>query len=230
VIDWSAAELGPEDAPLLVATIHGGFWRSRVDAASIARLAAALAAAGHRVWNLEYPRVGEAGGGWPGTAEAVGAALDALLVAAAGRPVAALGHSAGGHLALWASRGRPLAGVVALAPVCDLPAGQREGLGEGAVEEFIGVPPEADPEAYLAASPGARLPLGVPTLLVHGDADVRVPIAQSRTYAVAARAAGDECDLVELPGADHMSLIEPDGPARPTIDARLEALVAGTGS
>jgi acetyl esterase/lipase len=224
VSDWSAEELGPEDAPLLVATIHGGFWRSRVDASSIAPLAAALAAAGHRVWNLEYPRVGETGGGWPGTAVAVGDALDALLTAAAGRPVAVLGHSAGGHLALWASRGRPVAAVLALAPVCDLPAAQREGLGEGAVEEFIGAPPEAAAEAYLEASPGARLPLGVPALLVHGEADQRVPISQSRTYAEAARAAGDEVELIELAGVDHMALIDPDGPARPAIDARLAAL------
>jgi acetyl esterase/lipase len=226
VSDWSAAELGPEDAPLLVATIHGGFWRSRVDASSIAPLAAALAAAGHRVWNLEFPRMGEAGGGWPGTAQAVAAALGALLEAAEGRPVAVLGHSAGGHLALWASRARPVASVLALAPVCDLPAAQRAGLGEGAVEEFIGAPPEAAPEAYLEASPGARLPLGVPALLVHGDADARVPIAQSRTYAEAAWAAGDEVELVELPGVDHMPLLEPDGPARAAIDARLASLAA----
>jgi acetyl esterase/lipase len=223
VSDWSAEELGPEDAPLLVATIHGGFWRSRVDASSIAPLAGALAAAGHRVWNLEYPRVGEEGGGWPGTAEAVAAALDAQLEAAAGRPVAVLGHSAGGQLALWASRGRPVAAVVALAPVCDLAAAYRDGLGEGAAEEFIGAPPEAAPEAYLEASPGARLPLGVPALLVHGDADPRVPIAQSRAYAAAARAAGDEVELVELTGADHMALIEPDGPAWAPISTRLGA-------
>ena len=222
--DWSAAELGPEDAPLLVATIHGGFWRSRVDASSIAPLATALAAAGHRVWNLEYPRVGEPGGGWPGTADAAAGALDALLAAAAGRPVAVLGHSAGGHLALWASRGRPVAAVLALAPVCDLPAAQREGLGEGAVEEFIGAPPEAAPEAYLAASPGARLPLGIPALLVHGDADQRVPIAQSRIYAVAAQVAGDDVELVEIAGADHMALIEPEGPAWPAICSRLARL------
>jgi acetyl esterase/lipase len=223
VSDWSAEKLGPGDAALLVAVVHGGFWRSRVDASSIAPLAAALAAAGHRVWNLEYPRVGEAGGGWPGTADAVAAALDALVAEAAGRAVAVVGHSAGGHLALWASRGRPLAAVVALAPVCDLAAAHREGLGEGAVEELIGAPPEAAPTAYREASPGERLPLGVPALLVHGDADPRVPIAQSRAYAAAARAAGDACDLVELPGVDHMALIEPDGPAWAAITARLRA-------
>lgn len=222
--DWSAERLGPEDAPLLVAVIHGGFWRSRVDSSSIAPLAAALGAAGHGVWNLEYPRVGEAGGGWPGTAAAVGNALDALAAEAAGRPVAVLGHSAGGHLALWASRGRAVAAVIALAPVCDLPAAHREGLGEGAAEEFIGASPRSAPAAYREASPAARLPLGVPSMLVHGDADARVPIAQSRAYAMAARSAGDACELVELPGIDHMALIEPEGPAWAAIDARLARL------
>jgi acetyl esterase/lipase len=224
VSDWSAEELGPEDAPLLVAVVHGGFWRSRVGASSIAPLAAALAADGHRAWNLEYPRIGEPGGGWPGTAEAVAAAIDALLGAAAGRPVAVLGHSAGGHLALWAARGRPVAGVVALAPVCDLAAAHREGLGEGAVEEFLGVPPEAEPDAYRAASPSARLPLGVPALLVHGDADPRVPISQSRAYADAARAAGDKVQLVEIGAADHMAMIDPSGPACEPVAKFLDGL------
>ncbi|MFT3864292.1 MAG: alpha/beta fold hydrolase [Solirubrobacterales bacterium] len=221
---WSAEKLGPADAPLLVATIHGGFWRSRVDAGSIAPLAGALAAAGHAVWNLEYPRVGEAEGGWPGTADSVAAALDALLAEAAGRPVVVLGHSAGGHLALWAARGRDVAAVVALAAVSDLAAADREGLGEGATAEFIGASAATVPDAYRDAGPISRLPLGVPALLVHGDADPRVPIGQSRAYAAAATAAGDEVELVELPGVDHMELIEPEGPARAAIDARLGAL------
>jgi acetyl esterase/lipase len=224
VSDWSAEKLGPADAPLLVATIHGGFWRSRVDASSIAPLAEALAADGHRVWNLEYVRVGETGGGWPGTAEAAAAAVDALVAEAGGRPVAVLGHSAGGHLALWASRGRAVAGVLALSAVSDLPAAHRAGLGEGAIEEFIGAPPEEAADAYLEASPGARLPLGVPALLVHGDADARVPISQSRAYAEAARAAGDEVELIELGGVGHMEVIEPDGPARAAIDRYLGTL------
>ncbi|MBN9623067.1 MAG: prolyl oligopeptidase family serine peptidase, partial [Actinobacteria bacterium] len=92
-----------------------------------------------------------------------------------------------------------------------------EGLGEGAIEEFLGAPPDAAPDAYLAASPSARLPLGVPVLLVHGDADPRVPISQSRAYAEAARAAGDKVQLVEIGAADHMSMIDPDGPAREPV-------------
>jgi acetyl esterase/lipase len=224
VTTWSAERLGPESAPLLVAVLHGGFWRSRVDAASIRPLAAALRAEGHHVWNLEFPRVGMPGGGWPGTAMAVAAALDAALDAAGERPVAVVGHSAGGHLALWAARGRQLAGVVALAPVCDLATAAREGLGEGAVAEFIGAGPEAAAATYAEASPLARLPLGVPALLVHGDADRRVPIAQSRAYAAAALDAGDDCQLLELPGVGHMAVIDPGGPAWVPITEHLNSL------
>lgn len=220
---WSAERLGPEAGSPLVLVVHGGFWRARVDAASIAPLARALAGRGHAVWNLEYPRVGMTGGGWPGTAEAVAAALDAALAEAAGRPVAIVGHSAGGQLALWAAKGRQ-ATAVALAAVSDLAAAAREGLGQGATVELLGAGPEEAPALYAAASPLERLPLGAPALLVHGEADGRVPVAQSRAYAAAARAAGDECELVELPGADHMELIEPAGPGWEALCRRLDSL------
>jgi acetyl esterase/lipase len=229
VSSWSAERIGREDAPVLVAVVHGGFWRSRVEAESIRPLAAALAAAGHLVWNLEYPRVGMAEGGWPGTAEAVGEALDAALASAEGRPVAVVGHSAGGHLALWAAHGRRLAAVVALAPISDLDAAAREDLGEGAVVDFLGCEPDEDPGLYALAGPIARTPLGLPTLLVHGDADTRVPPSQSRAYAAAAAAAGDECELVELAGVDHMALIEPGGPAWQALTARLDSITEKAG-
>jgi acetyl esterase/lipase len=144
------------------------------------------------------------------------------------------GHSAGGHLALWsASRpglpaGAPGAGplvaprlVVSLAGVCDLHAGAAGGIGEGAVAEFLGASPDQAPERYRLASPLARLPLGVAQLLVHGDADPRVPVEQSRAHAAAAAAAGDPVELVELPGVDHMAVIDPASPAWAEVTRRL---------
>lgn len=220
---WNAERLGSGDGAPLVLVVHGGFWRARVSAESIAPLARALGERGHAVWNLAYPRVGDAGGGWPGTAEAVAAALEAALAEAAGREVAVVGHSAGGHLALWAARGRPVT-AIALAPIADLAAAAREGLGEGATLDLLGAGPERAPALYAEASPRERLPLGAPALLVHGDADARVPVAQSREYAAAARAAGDECELVELAGVDHMALIEAGGPAWPALTQRLDSL------
>ena len=224
---WSAERFGDDDGPVLAVFVHGGFWRARWAADTIAPLARACAAAEPRpwVWNIEYPRVGMRGGGWPGTALAVRDALGAAVEAAAGRPVVVVGHSAGGHLALWAAHDHPVATAVALAGVCDLEEGVLTGIGNGAVLELLGADPDSD--LYAAASPVVRLPLRSPTLLIHGDADEDVPIRQSRLYAKAARAAGDDCELHELPGGGHFEVIEPDGRAWPILSARIEALAAG---
>ena len=224
---WSAERFGDSDGPMVAVFVHGGFWRARWAADTIAPLARACAAADPHpwVWNLEYPRVGMVGGGWPGTAIAVRDALRAAVDAAAGRPVVVVGHSAGGHLALWAAAHHPVAAVVSLAGVCDLEEGVTTGIGNGAVLELLGAAPDSD--LYAAASPIARLPLGSPTLLIHGDADEDVPVSQSQRFASAARAAGDDCELHELPGGGHFEVIDPAGRAWPILSARLAALVAG---
>ncbi|HWE11122.1 MAG TPA: prolyl oligopeptidase family serine peptidase [Solirubrobacteraceae bacterium] len=224
---WTAERSGDPAAPVICVFIHGGFWRARFAADSIAPLAAACAGADFQpwVWNIEYPRVAMPGGGWPGTARSVGGAVAAAVRAAAGRPVALIGHSAGGHLALWAAREHPVALTVSLAGVCDLRAAARDRLGNGAVAEFLGREPTAD--LLAAASPAARLPLGVPALLIHGDADDNVPIDQSRSFRAAATAAGDDCELVELPDGDHFDVIDPEGRAWPVLRARLERLAGG---
>jgi acetyl esterase/lipase len=221
---WSAERWGDADGPLVAVFVHGGFWRARYAADTIAPLAQACAAddLGAWTWNLEYPRVGMSGGGWPGTAVAVRDAIDAAVAQADGRPVAVIGHSAGGHLALWAARGRPVALAVSLAGVCDLEDALTLGLGNGAVLEFLGARPDSD--LYAAASPIARLPLGVPALLIHGDADDDVPISQSRRYHAAAVASGDDCELRELPGGGHFEVVDPDGRAWPILRERLGEL------
>lgn len=223
---WTAERLGDPNGPVLVVCIHGGFWRARYDLSEIARLAQGCAglALGPAVWNIEYPRVGMPGGGWPGTALAVGEAVGAAVQAAAGRPVALIGHSAGGHLALWAAGEHPVDLTVSLAGVCDLEAAADAGLGHGAVYEFLGAEPDSD--LYAAASPIARLPLGRPALLIHGDADANVPIEQSRAYRDAALAAGDRCELHELPNGEHFEPVDPGGRAFPIITERLAALTA----
>jgi acetyl esterase/lipase len=225
--DWSADRIGDPGGPVLAVFIHGGFWRARYGADTIAPLAQASADSSVRPWswNIEYPRVGMPGGGWPGTALAVRSAVGAAVAQAKGRPVVLIGHSAGGHLALWAAREHPVAAAVSLAGVCDLEAGADVGLGNGAVLEFLGADPDAD--VYAAASPMARLPLGRQMVLIHGDADDVVPIDQSRTFRTAAVAAGDTCDLHELPGGDHFEVIEPPGRAWPVLRALLERLALG---
>jgi len=208
--------------------IHGGFWRAAYTRANTAALAVALAREGWATWNLEYRRVGS-GGGYPETLEDVAAGTDAL-----GRLDApldldhtiAIGHSAGGHLALWlASTGR-VAGAVGLAAVCDLTAAARDHLGGDAAVEFLGGTPDEKPDAYRAADPALRLPLGVPQVLAHGTEDDRVPIAQSRVHAERAREAGDVCHLLELEGADHFDVIDPRSQAWSAIQDALPEILA----
>ena len=223
---WSAERFGNPEAPVVAVFVHGGFWRARYTAEAIAQLARECArrAPYPWVWNLEYPRVGMPGGGWPGTAVAVREAVVAAVAEARGRPVAVIGHSAGGHLALWSAHGHPVALAVSLAGVCDLEEALTLGLGNGAVLEFLGAHPDSD--LYAAASPIVRLPLGVPTLLIHGEADDEVPISQSRRYHAAAIAAGDECELRELPGGGHYEVVDPGGRAWPILREHLATMAA----
>ncbi|ODT95297.1 MAG: esterase [Pseudonocardia sp. SCN 72-86] len=230
------AETGPRGT---VVVIHGGFWRSRYDLALGRPLAAALAAAGYAAWNIEYRRVGT-GGGWPATFDDVAAAVDLLADQEwldADR-VVAVGHSAGGHLAAWlaARPGLPagvpgadprvrLRGAVSQAGVLDLVDAVRNGVGRGAVEDLLGGLPGDAP--YDLASPAERLPVGVPVVCVHGDADVNVPLRQSERYVAAAQAAGDPAELVVLPGVEHFAVIDPATAAWQACASGIERVIDG---
>jgi acetyl esterase/lipase len=217
-----------------VVLLHGGFWRERWDRTLMTPLALDLAGRGVAVWNVEYRRVGQEGGGWPGTLEDVAAAAAALgsVTEIDSTRIGAAGHSAGGHLALWLAAGDlGLDGVVSLAGVCDLRRGFDDALGGGAVADLLGGSPEEVPDRYAQASPAERLPLGAPQLLVHGGRDEIVPPGQSRAYAEAARSLGDDVTVVELSDADHFDVIEREG--EPWTIARtwlLERLAGARGS
>jgi acetyl esterase/lipase len=179
-----------------------------------------LADAGWAAWNLEYRRLG-AGGGWPATFDDVAAGIDHLDSLAGPElelgGVVAIGHSAGGHLAFWsAARETPRVRVthaVAQAGVVDLAEAARLGLSRGVVHELLAAAPAEAPERYALASPAGLLPLGVPQLLVHGGRDEIVPAAMSRSYAEAARAAGDRVDLVVHEQLRHFEHLDPRSPA-----------------
>jgi acetyl esterase/lipase len=200
--------------------IHGGCWRPRYDRGLMDGLAADLTRRGWAAWNVEYRRVGPgAGGGWPRTGDDVAAAVDHLAGLEAPLDlarVAAVGHSAGGHLALWAA-GRPdaivpLTAVVGQAAVSDLDAAAALGVCGGMVERLLGGPPDGVPDRYAAASPARRLPLRIPALLVHGDRDDTVPVEMSRAFAAASG-----CDLAELAGDGHYEHVEPGTRAWATV-------------
>lgn len=218
-----------EDAPFPVAVLlHGGWWRDSHDTQSMDPLASALARSGWLVWNVEYRRIGDDGGGWPRPLDDVRSALALLGERTAegaepGDPerVVAIGHSSGGQLALLAAPDSPVTAAVGLAPVTDLRACAEHQLGDGAVAELLGAAPAK--ETYDAASPVCNVPFGVPQLMVHGDADTSVPVEHTRTYVAAARRAGDEIELTEVRGADHHSPLDPDHESWRAVRAWMEA-------
>lgn len=160
-----------------------------------------LAGRGWTAWNLEYRRLGE-GGGWPATFDDIEAGIRAI-----GEADVAIGHSAGGQLALWAAARGLVGAAAAQAGVVDLAEAARLDLSHGVVHELV------PPEAYPQTSPAELLPLGVPQLLVHGEDDDVVPVAMSRAYHAAAWEAGDEVGLVTLPGVGHYEHLDPSSDA-----------------
>lgn len=214
----------------VVVVIHGGFWRAQYDASLGTPLAADLSDRGWTVLNVEYRRVGN-GGGFPATLDDVSAAIDLLAgVDVDTSTVVTLGHSAGGHLAAWAasrtrfeewSGGVEVTHVVSQAGVLDLTAAQEQGLGDGAVDAFMGA--DASGAAYDLADPSRHLPLAVPVWAVHAPDDDIVPISQSRDYVAAATAAGGDATLVEVSGG-HFGVIDTASSAWADIVAVLDSI------
>jgi len=212
----------------VVIVIHGGCWLAEYDLGYMSAFADALTTAGVATWSIEYRRVGDEGGGWPGTFQDVADAADELLEIAFEYKldmdrVAAVGHSAGGHLALWLAgrkwlesddllRGEgPLAlnGVVALAGIPDLAAyAAPEGCG-AAVSGLLGGEPDEVPDRVRRASPIAMVPFGVTQMLVIGEHDSIVPISQADGFVDAARQMGESVEVTTILGAGHFELVDP---------------------
>jgi acetyl esterase/lipase len=176
--------------------VHGGFWRARYGLDLERDLADDLVARGWTVWNVEYRRLGD-GGGWPATGDDVRWALASLPVQA--ERVVAIGHSAGGQLAAWASAHVPLSGVVAQAGALDLYELWRRGTSDHVVRQFLGGAPDEVPNRYAEATP--RPPDGMPLLLVHGALDGDVPVDISRAFC--------RGDLVVIDDEGHMEHLDP---------------------
>lgn len=199
--------------------IHGGYWRARYDLQHTSHLCAALARGGIATASLEYRRVGEPGGGWPGTFDDIQAGFAAACEHLPAVPVV-LGHSAGGQLALLlASTAAKLRGVVALAPVADLYLAYQLHLSHDAVVEFLGGTPDSKPQAYEAASP-TRHASSAHRIVIHGTKDEDVPMELSRSFYEARRRDAGKVELEKLPGATHFDLIDPASrPFRSVLDA-----------
>ncbi|MEV5695950.1 alpha/beta hydrolase [Streptomyces anthocyanicus] len=231
---------GPGEAAPVVVVLHGGSWRAPYDRRHISPFAGFLARRGFAVASVEYRRGAEGAGAqgtggdpvagrWPDTFDDVAAALDALpelvrqhLPRADARRVVLTGHSAGGHLALWAAarhllpadapwrtdRPAPLRGVVALAPIADFEVADRLGVCGGAARQLLGEG-QLFAERRPYADPALLLPTGIATTLVQGRADVDVPQAVAEAYADAAAKAGEVVGVTLLEDVGHYPLIDP---------------------
>ena len=226
---WQPSGLGPHPTVIM---IHGGCWQANVASLDIMDLAAAdLQARGIAVWNIEYRRVGEPGGGFPGTYRDVAKAVDLIRTYASAynldlKHVVVLGHSAGGHLALWAAARPkiaptsplhdadplPVHGVVDLAGIPDLEHDNVTACGAAVLKAMTGEPTAARPDVYADTSPIVMLPLHVRQVVLHGAQDDTVPPAVGRAYVKAALAAHDPVVFVSPPGG-HVEEITPGTPA-----------------
>ena len=197
--------------------IHGGYWRAKYDLTYAGHLCHALSQAGIASWNVEYRRVGNPGGGWPGTFEDIRSAYRALrshaddLIAKLDlKRLCVAGHSAGGHLALClAAFESSVTHVLSLAGVLDLRRAWELHLSHDAASEFLGGPPSAVPDHYREASPAERAIPQATQKLIHGTADDSVPYEISQNYATKKKAAGEHVELITLNGVGHFEIVDP---------------------
>lgn len=208
---------GGSAGPLIV-YIHGGCWLAEYDITHSRIAAHALANAGFAVWSPEYRRVGDAGGGWTGTFDDIRSAINHVPRLAADLDridvtrVILMGHSAGGHLALWAATevDAPVAGVVSLAGITDLASyAAVEGSCSASVPRLLDGTHQEQPARYAQASPMQRTPLPVPVRIVHGECDAIVPLAQSRDFLERHQAAGGRGEIDVVSGAGHFDVVAP---------------------
>lgn len=230
----------------LAVVIHGGCWRSENDLRHASHLSAALTKAGIATWTIEYRRIGDAGGGWPGTFVDVARGIDYVQTLAKLFPldlsrIVLVGHSAGGQLALWSIARRnlprdspifsavplPVRGVVSLAAITDLRSfSVGSAYCNASVAPLLGGTPEKVPERYAQTSPIELLPLGVPQRLLHGVLDRFVPVEQSLSFARRAKEKGDNVEVELIEGAGHFDLIAPFAPAWTSVEQAVVSLLS----
>lgn len=220
----------------VVLMVHGGCWQTDIADRSIMDwIAADLAAQGIAVWNIDYRGVDRPGGGYPGTFADVAAAVDHLRAIGPAHGLAtdrivALGHSAGGHLALWAAaRARlpqgsvlaggdppPIAAVVATGALPDIEAAlalDNNGCTQSAMPALTGTAAPGRADVFADTSIPRLLPLHVRQIFVSGAQDRIAPPSLAEGYAARATAAGETVERVTVAREGHVELIAPGSQA-----------------
>jgi len=248
--DLRLPKLGAGQRGPVLLFLHGGWWKASYGLDYGGHLCAALKSDGFATWSIEYRRVGDPGGGWPGTFEDVAAGYDFLQTLAKTYPldlrrVVVAGHSAGGHLAFWLA-GRhhlpetgplsnlraamPMQAVVALAGAVDLRL-TIELAGwftfahdKREVIDLMGTTPQDAPDRYRAANPGDLLPLNIPQYLLQGTEDQQIPAQLPARWAERASRLGETVTVDMIAGGDHFDIVDPESKAWPRVrKAILEA-------
>jgi acetyl esterase/lipase len=208
----------------IVVNIHGGYWRAKYDLGHAGHLCAALSSKGLATWNLEYRRVGNPGGGWPGTFADVRDGYRFLPQLAKKYPLdltrtLVMGHSAGGQLAFCLAGHEPsVKRVISLAGVVDLQQAWELRLSDNAVAEFLGGNPKEVSDHYREADP-LQLRIAATEWLIHGAPDDSVPASLSRGYAEQKKARGEDVHYLEIATASHEDLIDPLSSAWPKVES-----------
>lgn len=205
----------------VICLFHGGFWQMPHDREQLTPLAVNFAKKGFAVWNVEYRRIGAGGGGWRGTFDDATASINHLVrlkekydLLDISKTII-IGHSAGGHLAIWRSKQvetKPYA-VVGLAPITDLEKTFGTKTGKKAVSALLNGSPDEHPKRYALHSPIKMLPIGVRQLIIHGDRDEYVPVEWARNFVACSRNAGDTIDYIEVDNGGHMDYLDPNSEA-----------------
>jgi acetyl esterase/lipase len=232
----------------VIVLIHGGCWLAEIPGTPLMDyLAADLQKRGYAVWNIDYRRIGDAGGGYLGTFLDVAKALDTLRDIAPAydldiRNIVVVGHSAGSQLALWAAsrphlprdsalyQANPLriSSVISLAGIDDLEAFRADGPdlcgGPSTIDALVGPATGSHRDVYADTSPARLLPIDVKQVIISGQLDPIVPARFGDQYTAGAKVAGDDVSAVTLPDAGHFELIDPQSNAWKSIEARIEDL------
>lgn len=235
---------GEGEFPVIV-IIHGGCWLNAYDYTLMNDMAEDLVNRGYATWNLEYRRLGDEGGGWPGTFHDVVSGLAYLSKLSSQYPiqmqrVLVTGHSAGGHLALWLGGYANLeesdelyqgvvpdiAGIVSLAGITDLASYRSPGGCGASVDQLVGGNPAEFPDRLAIASPIERLEGMPPVIMINGDKDNIVPVAHVSPYFDRSKERGNEIDLITFPDAGHFEVITPGSIAWEAICEAFEKLRA----